>query len=197
MANAAILRRPIKVPTPACANCFPLNPPDKLTAHALPHPTMNTGDATQDVREYRASPELRRIAWYCAIGFVGIAPLFVWNGVFREAPRPAGELTLWSICLTAAYPALFAFFWFVVLRWKLRVDQDGVSRRRLFRWEFWPWSAFESGRIQKRGDTFYDPTRPWWRRRLGVFCLGNNDFQDLIDRVNSRHQLPPPGQSGS
>ncbi|MEX2120939.1 MAG: hypothetical protein WD847_15215 [Pirellulales bacterium] len=37
----------------------------------------------------------------------------------------------------------------LVFRWRLRVDDQGIARRRLLRWDVWPWEAFRDGRVCK------------------------------------------------
>ena len=34
-------------------------------------------------------------------------------------------------------------------RYRLRIDSAGISRRRFWKWEDWPWEAFRSGQVQR------------------------------------------------
>jgi hypothetical protein len=73
-----------------------------------------------------------------------------------------------------------------ILRWKVRIDDRGISRRWLYRWDHWPWDHIASGRIEKRHPhTLYDPSRPWWRRRLSLEILAAADIRRHSDRQSS------------
>ncbi|MEM7391840.1 MAG: hypothetical protein AAF492_05780 [Verrucomicrobiota bacterium] len=95
-----------------------------------------------------------------------------------------------DIALGCSFFVVFAALMGLSLRWKLRVDENGLSRR-LIRWDLWTWSALESGRIRKLYPyTLFDPERPWWRRRLGLGSMDAGELQDVIAAVNTRYKLP-------
>ena len=81
----------------------------------------------------------------------------------------------------------------IPLRWKLRVDQDGVSRRLFFRWDVWRWTDLASGQILKLHPyTLCDPNRVWWRRKLRLGYMDSGDIEEVISVINTHYQLPPP-----
>jgi len=82
----------------------------------------------------------------------------------------------------------------VAFRWRLRVDCRGVARRRLWRWDLWPWEAFQDGRIRK-GASFYRFTwpdkRPWCDRTLSLELLDDSD-RDALRELCGRLCVAPP-----
>jgi hypothetical protein len=94
----------------------------------------------------------------------------------------AGCLAFLSLAAVMAFP----------LRWKVRIDRLGVSRRLLFRWELWRWDDFASGRVCKQYPyTLYDPDRPRFRRRLRLGYMASADIQEVISLINECYRLPP------
>ena len=89
-------------------------------------------------------------------------------------------------CLTMVLP----------LRWALRIDHEGITRRRWFAWsDLWTWADFASGRIEKRDSyTLLDPARPWWRRKLCLDFLAGDDIRRAIAHINVHYRLPDPPQ---
>jgi hypothetical protein len=89
--------------------------------------------------------------------------------------------------------ALLAAAMVFPLRWRLRLDQEGVSRRLLFRWDLWSWADLASGRLRKLHPyTLYDPERTWWRRKLGLGHMAPADIREAIATINTHYRLPPP-----
>src|SRR5207245_6119235 len=86
---------------------------------------------------FRLAPEYRRCAAYVLVGLLLSAVLEWWinQAVFNQAWRHLGTL---AILLPIAIWQLMVF------RWRLRVDDSGIARRRLFAWDLWPWEAFEN-----------------------------------------------------
>jgi hypothetical protein len=84
-----------------------------------------------------------------------------------------------------------------VLRWRLRVDDKGLWRRRLVGWDLWPWEAFEQGRVQEAEDTstsYVWSEKPFWARRLSLDLIEVDDREKLagiIRRVFVRPAAPP------
>jgi hypothetical protein len=96
-------------------------------------------------RYFRLAPAYRRCAVYLLVGMVLVACLLHLVGAFvRRQPgfhgEAPGELiggTFLVVLLVA--PAI------LILRWKMRVDERGIARRRLWGWDLWPWEAFQDG----------------------------------------------------
>src|SRR5262245_58248238 len=89
-------------------------------------------------REFSMRPDFRRCAWYVAIGLVSlmiVGELLRANGL---APRANPNRT-WvdslvggTIVISAALGLLIATH-----SWRLRIDEIGVARRRLWWWDVW------------------------------------------------------------
>jgi hypothetical protein len=143
---------------------------------------------------FRIAPELRRCAIYVMVGFPLIGAIFfaflLTFGFYFDI---AEELSLgpgWAVFLV---PAVFML---LPLRWRLRVDQHGIARRRLIGWDLWEWSSFASGRIRKAGPVLLDPMRPWWRRGLQLGFLTEPERKHIVNLINSHYRLPPPPEVG-
>lgn len=139
--------------------------------------------------EYRIAPELRRCCWYGIFGLVLIVGVSILiQKLVQLAPRPNSALLITALVVSACLAFLISG-----LRWRLRVDQEGIATGIFFRRELWTWSDFASGRIRKSyPDHFSDPQRPWWRRRLNLSYLENDDRFEVISAINMRYVLPPP-----
>lgn len=82
---------------------------------------------------------------------------------------------------------------FVLSRWRIRLDCEGILRRRLFWWDRWLWDDFARGGIRKLyGGTFLDQTRPWGRRTLRLADMPPKDFETVVAAINAHYVLPPP-----
>jgi hypothetical protein len=137
-------------------------------------------------RLYRMAPELRRSAVYVLVALPLLAPVAFWVALFAQQ-RSILEATLICSFLVALGMGMF-----LPLRWAVRVDDQGVARRWLIRWDLWSWDDFASGRIEKRHPfTFVDPLRPWWRRRLRLDYLDGVERMEVSDLINGRYRLPP------
>ncbi len=132
-------------------------------------------------------PELRRSCWYLIIAMGPIAAVFYW---VARVVHNRGAVDAALGCLMFGLVAVAVV---VPLRWRLRVDEAGLSRRLLFQWDLWPWSDIESGRVRKlRSHTLYDPGRLLWNRWLSLGYMSEGDIQKVIEAVNERYVLPPP-----
>jgi hypothetical protein len=142
-------------------------------------------------QEYRMSPELRRCCWY------GIAGAVVALGVFCWVARCVQNRGLVDIALGCGFFVLFLVAMVALLRWRVRLGADGISRRTLFRTDLWTWDDFASGRIRKRYPfTLFDPDRPWWRRKLRLGHLASDDILAVFAAINAHYRLPPPPEIG-
>lgn len=136
---------------------------------------------------YRAALHLRRCVIYLIVGFFILLPLMVALAVFVSPDRRVGLIGVFGL-LSALFLS-FAPFWL----WAIRIDDGGLDRRRLIRWDRWTWGDFASGRIEKRHPMdFVDPQRPWWRRKLSIGLLSAADAKEVMARINEHYRLPPP-----
>jgi hypothetical protein len=136
--------------------------------------------------------EVRRSAVYVLVG-AGLIPLIRWwlhdllpdRGV---APLIFGMALVMSVAVGA----------FGVLRWRLKVDDQGIWRRRLIGWDLWPWEAFEEGRVLEGEDAstaYILREKPFWARKLSVELLAEDDQRrivDIIRQVFARPTDPAP-----
>ncbi len=137
--------------------------------------------------DYRIAPELRRCCWYTIVALVPLTGIFAW------VARVVQQRGVWDVALTCGMFCALGFAALVPLRWRVRRDDRGLSRRVLLRWDRWSWEDLASGRIGKLHPiTLYDPTRPWGRRKLRLGYLTDHDIDEVIDAVNAHYRLPPP-----
>jgi hypothetical protein len=146
----------------------------------------NESGPIMEPRLYRIAPEYRRSVIYAMVGSALLALVLYWIGyVFLERD-------LLGTIVACSMFGLFAILMIVPLRWTLKVDDVGISRRWLIGWDHWSWQDFASGRIEKRHPiTLVDPDRPWWQRTMNLGYLADADLKSLIQRINTHYQLPP------
>jgi hypothetical protein len=101
---------------------------------------MSSGQAC----EFPMAPELRRSAVYALAGMLMAAGLVAW--LQQQAVPGVDQELLEKISLLAALAALLML---LVFRWRLRVDEAGISRRRVVGWDLWSWDDFRNGRVAK------------------------------------------------
>ncbi|MBL9141781.1 MAG: hypothetical protein JNK53_07940 [Phycisphaerae bacterium] len=130
---------------------------------------------------------MRRTCWLAIVGLALVAAVLLAVGV------PNGPNTMAERLPRAASALLAAFAVALCLNWQLRIESDGLSRRRVFRRDDWSWDDVGSGRLEKpKGFGLIDPARPWWRRRLSLDCLDPADRCAVLSSINARYRLPPP-----
>ncbi|MCH7687153.1 MAG: hypothetical protein IH899_10810, partial [Planctomycetes bacterium] len=86
------------------------------------------------------------------------------------------------------------FLSIVAFRWRLRVDSEGIHRRRLRRWDLWPWTAFQSGQVYMASSfplSYWFPTKPWGRRGLVLEQL-SREAADCVRETIEHFWRPPP-----
>ena len=162
----------------------------KITGHhflpgVLPPRGRQQMAHSDKITEFRIAPELRRCCFYMLIAVpVFISVLYYMNRVVLE--RPIDAFIVACIVFSVLACAMV-----VPLRWRLCLGTQGLKRRRLFRWDFWTWDDFASGRIQKLYQhTLLDPDRPWWRRRLDLGLLTREHIQIVYKTINDYYRLP-------
>ena len=135
--------------------------------------------------------ELRRSAVYAEIGIVTIAAArWAFLDLFPQgAGGPWGPLVPF---------VLIAIALLAVFRWRLRVDSTGIARRRLVRWDLWPWESFEQGKVldaEGESASYILPEKPFWARKLRLSLLEDADqarVAAIIDRLRLRRPLELP-----
>jgi hypothetical protein len=132
-------------------------------------------------RVFRLAPEYRRCGVYLVLGWLLVGGLML--GLhFSEDP-----IRSWSDLCTVltVLSALFLGSAVTLLRYGLRVDERGIWRRHLFRWDLWPWEAFTTGAVRTgRGpDTWVYPDKPWYSRHLHLGSLAKADCNTLMEQI--------------
>jgi hypothetical protein len=112
------------------------------------------------------------VGWF--LGLIGALLLLSWGADRRL-------LSVEALCtiIIACVPAL------AVWRYAVRIDDDGIWRRRFVRWDLWPWTAFAEGKIEDRlePDSFLFPEKPWYWRRLNLDVLAERDRSLVRDQI--------------
>jgi hypothetical protein len=142
-----------------------------------------------NTREFRISPEHRRCGWYVIVGGIAYTSIAVLVGIMGL--WPPGRAGLAAVA-SLAMPAFGIALTIVVSTWRLRVDQSGISRRRLWFWDHWPWEEFQSGQIIRRRGGFASATRPVWRSALIFDFLGPDDRRFLLGLTRRYLPAHPP-----
>jgi len=139
--------------------------------------------------DFRLSPEYRRCAVYVAIGFVVIAATLVgltWAAIHNRSWESA-------IVVLSAFAAGTFFLLGATFRYRIRIDEHGVWRRRFVRWDLWPWKAFEQGKVRhgKGGDQLTYPEKNWYWRTISASALSERD-RAAYETVVRRYRVAPP-----
>jgi len=123
-------------------------------------------------------PELRRSAWYPFIALTLLIPLF------------------WRLSLKLE-SILFIVFWGVsgaglayILSWRIRVDAEGVHRRRFFMWQSWPWEMLNRSERIPYGIRF--PDEPWYRRTFSYAYAEEETARLFLMRCTEHRVEPAP-----
>jgi hypothetical protein len=139
--------------------------------------------------DLRLAPEYRRSAVYPAVGLAAAAGLVVWLKLAGLNPQS------WEVIAAAggAFAGGAAGLLAVVFRYRLRIDAHGVWRRRLVRWDLWPWEAFEGGRVRHGvlRDQFIYAEKSWFWRTISASVLGAAD-QTAFEAAVARFWVAPP-----
>lgn len=139
--------------------------------------------------EYGIAPTLRRSCVWAMIGMAVLAAAVVALEVWMPgATGPGGQSLVARLaplgCIMVALALPF--------RWRVRVDEHGVARRRVLGWTQWTWAELESGSVIKRGGfRLVHPYRPWWGRSLDLAWMGGARAREVMDHINTRYRLPP------
>jgi hypothetical protein len=135
------------------------------------------------------APEYRRCGIYLIVGYfvLGGASLSVkLEGLDRDWESSVSRALLLAPFMLA--PALLTF------RQVLRVDGNGIWRRRFFRWDLWNWDAFAGGQIRAGSSStrFIYPSKPWWNRNMCLEYLQRDDRESVLKLIRLHWKPPAP-----
>jgi hypothetical protein len=140
---------------------------------------------------FRPAPEWRRVAVICAVGAMVLAAtsfaMAHWG--LDAQSRFVGRLIVSAIL--GVVPFL------LVWRSAVRIDAEGIWRRRFIRWDLWHWAAFSDGRIRDKSsaDSFLNPDKTWYWRHLNLGFLAEEERQfihDVIGKIRTRTEIEVP-----
>src|SRR4051794_18942299 len=144
-------------------------------------------------REFRLQSDLRRCAMYVAvaplIGFALVAAATYIPHVvdLTQPPEPITPVLI----RVAAFDSAAMFLLFAAERYRIRVDGDGIWRRRLFRWDFWCWRSFDSGEVGRDDSEFrfISAEKSWLWRKLNPALM---EDVEVLRRLVEQHFPPLP-----
>lgn len=153
-------------------------------------------DALIDIRpaEFRLSTVYKRSLWMVAAA-IAVIPVLVygvdtWSDVDPIVPTDAFLLLIGGVVIAGVL-----VFW--SLRWRMRVDSIGISRRQTFRWRTWTWCEFASGTVRagRYYGSFVFTRRKGLGRYLSLTYLDNEAQQHILklcEQVWHRPEVQAP-----
>jgi hypothetical protein len=145
---------------------------------------------------FRPAPEWRRVAVICAVGAIvlAVASFAVFHWGLGPQNGLVDKVIASVLCTTLGVVPSF-FVW----RSAIRIDAEGIWRRRFIRWDLWPWAAFIDGRIRDKSsvDSFLNPDKPWYWRHLDLEFLAEEERQfihDVIRKIRTRTEIELPDE---
>lgn len=143
-------------------------------------------------RQCTIAREYQRCCWYVIAAVPLLCATGAWQVSHNDAIEPARRPFAIAVCCTLYIACGAAMAW--PLCWRLRVDAEGLSRRRLWWWDAWRWHDIANGRVRKQTvhPGLIDAARPWWRRSLGFSYMEERDHAEVIAAINTHYRLPPP-----
>jgi len=121
-------------------------------------------------QEFKIAPEYRRSAVYVLIGLCLIV------ACRKLLPLYEGISFSWAAIVVVSVITAAMF------RWRLRIDDKGIYRRRFLKWDFWPWEGFRSGEFvpsKHQFSTFTRETGNLLNRGLCVEFLKQDESEQL------------------
>ncbi len=143
--------------------------------------------------EFKLGPLYRRVAYYTLGAFLLIPSVamslpYLSGTSGEEVPDSAAR-----IAFSATLILIAALLCLWLHHWRLRVDKEGIHRRRFVKWQSWPWSDFAEGHVLREGDwvtfTFLDSAIGNGVLTLGL--LGDDDTKRIIERTEGVWKSPP------
>jgi hypothetical protein len=132
---------------------------------------------------FKMRAEFRRAAVYFGLGMALVVACI--GAIWYLVPGKS-----WGQAVPFALLALASV---AVTRWRLRVGESGIARRRHFRWDLWPWEAFEQGNVlDSEGEpaAYVFPQKPFWARKLNLALLEDVDREQVEAIIAGRRLIP-------
>lgn len=129
--------------------------------------------------ELRIGSEYRRCCWYLLSGGIAVAAFIA---TLSRLGIGRGDGSQWFVgALLLLGPTLLLF---TAESWRMRIDTEGIARRRWWMWSTWGWDAFLAGDVHRElGSGRYTyPARPLWDRHLILDFLSERD-RETVDRL--------------
>jgi len=142
-------------------------------------------------REFVVGSSYRRAGWWALGGMAANLGLLMYLCIQGLIPIERNE----SFPVVAQGALILLVMVIALFRWRMRLDETGVSRRRLWGWDHWPWEEFEKGLLTYSSAGFASTQRPWWRNELSFELLGEED-RKFVQGVCKKFFQPkdqPPG----
>src|SRR5690242_19985078 len=95
--------------------------------------------------EFRALPEYRRCSLWAVRGMSALSAIAWVMRAYATTPPLYERKVIACAALTCACIMMAI----LVHSYRLRLDERGLWRRWLFRWELWPWEVFASGQVRQ------------------------------------------------
>ncbi len=141
---------------------------------------------------YRPDPMLRRMAiFYGLIAFPWILGVFAFFDQYIRLQAPGAgdpsQIPAIAICgLMIIVPTLLLLW-----RSKIRIDAEGIWRRRFIRWDLWPWDAILGGKIREMAlfDGLINTEKPMYWRYLNLSFLSQADRLSFLEVIRNERIL--------
>ncbi len=132
-------------------------------------------------RTFRIDGQYRRSCHYLVAGSWACIGLLIIQRLWFGQPLDAGIVPL--ALLFGIVPVML---WVLVSTYRLRLDEWGLSRRRLGIWTRWPWEAFIEGKVSIDRQFFIQESRPIWDRSITTAFLPAADsafVQEIVESI--------------
>lgn len=151
------------------------------------HFTLSLGD---QVLLFYLAPQYRRAVQWGMGGCVSLPVFACFMLWFRQRPIQLEQILV-NVLTMVAGPLWLCQY----LLPRVRVDQFGVSQKRLWWWEQWPWEAFVDGRVEfgspAKITTYQLAGKPLSQRS---FSLLSDDDAETINSLIRAVWNPPPAE---
>ena len=129
-------------------------------------------------REFRIDGQYRRCCLYLIVGGWVCGSVAMYLRAMNGLPLEPVAL-VFTFFVFGLAPAFLLTY---VATYRLRLDEWGLARRRLWWWTLWPWESFEAGKVTVDKLLYINKTRPLWDRYIVAAYLAE-DGQEFLQGV--------------